>query len=109
MGKVRASNPGCTFADVDLSKLESFMSKEDLALFEQSKAAISELKQNKELMDIYKESHTCHLEQNFKFSTALDGSHVSSWEKYAKKNRIDPYSMPYYNPNDPLIWLHKRL
>ena len=76
---------GGLVADVDPSMIESKMTPAEREQFQKAKAAIAELEQNQELMEVYKYSSTAFLERTFKSGHIGDGYHVERWRATAAK------------------------
>ena len=84
--------------DIDPSLLESKMTVEHRKLFNEAKAAIAELSQNKELMAAYKGSTTQHLESTFDSGRIFEGLHVRKWNDAAREMGVDPRKEVIENP-----------
>lgn len=77
-------------SDIDPSMLESKMSPDVRKLFEKAKAAIAELEQNPELMEIYKYSNTAFLERTFRSAHVGEGMYVEMWRDKATRDGANP-------------------
>ena len=84
--------------DIDPSLLESKMTVEHRKLFNEAKAAIAELSQNKELMAAYKGSTTQRLESTFDSGRSFEGLHVRIWNDAAREMGVDPRKEVIENP-----------
>ena len=81
---------GGLVADVDPAMVESKMTSAEREQFQKAKAAIAELEQNPELMEIYKYSSTAFLERTFGSAHIGEGMYVEQWQNTAAKWGVNP-------------------
>lgn len=81
---------GGLVTDVDPAMAESKMTSAEREQFQKAKAAIAELEQNPELMEIYKYSSTAFLERTFGSAHIGEGMYVEQWQNTAAKWGVNP-------------------